>query len=391
MPDANSSSGLVNSFGAFQSYYTAHLSASPSAISWIGSLQIFLLMALSVVIGPLYDAGYCRAIIAVGAVLVSLGFMLASLSTHYLALLFSQGLCIGLGTSCLSVPSIAIVPAYFVRRRARAMALATVGSGLGATLYPLMFERLQRTVGFAWAMRVMGFVALSLCAFALATIRPKKAMRSREKSWRFFVDTTAFKESRFLLYCVGIFFNNLVFFNSPYYLQGYAASHGMRGASLAGYLVAILNACTIPGRVVPSFFADRFGPLNTFIIVCACASASIFYWISATTAAGNIAFAVIYGFFSGGVVSLATVVITSITPDLRRLGTRLGMVSIIKGVASLIGPPISGAILSKTGSYLGIQLFAALGLMLTTVFSVALRIVLTKERVAEETPVDTKP
>lgn len=97
-----------------------------------------------------------------------------------------------------------------------------------------------------------------------------------------------------------------------------------------------------------------------------------------SNAAGNIAFAVLYGFFSGGVVSLAWVVIASITPDLSRLGTRLGMVSILKGVGSLIGPPISGAIVKSTGQYLGVQLFSAFGIMITAVLSVCMRLVIAR-------------
>jgi MFS family permease len=285
--------------------------------------------------------------------------------------------CTGLGTSFISVPSIAAVPPYFRRRRARAMSLATVGSGLGSTLYPLMFQSLQARVGFPWALRAMGLVALVLCVFALCVVRPVRHGGRPSVKWS--LDTAAFSERTYVLYCVAIFFNNLVFFNSPYYLQSYAVRNGMAGSALAQHLVALLNACTIPGRILPSFFADRYGALDTYIVVCACASVSVFCWVGAVSAAGNIAFAVVYGFFSGGVVALATVVITSITPDLGRLGTRLGMVNIIKGVASLVGPPISGAILGSTGKYLGIQLFAALGLMLTTLFSVALRMVLVRE------------
>src|SRR5699024_4460006 len=111
----------------------------------------------------------------------------------------------------------------------------------------------------------------------------------------------------------------------------------------------ILNACTIPGRIAPSFVADRVGALDTYIAVLACTCLSLLYWVSVSTPAGNVAFAVLYGLFSGGVVSLATVVVTNITPDLSRLGTRLGMVSVLKGVGSLLGPPLSGAMLDATG------------------------------------------
>ncbi|UNI24650.1 hypothetical protein JDV02_010382 [Purpureocillium takamizusanense] len=349
-------------------------------------------MALSAVIGPLYDRGHARALVAAGTALLAAGFVATSFSTRYWQVLLAQGLCMGLGACCISVPSIALVPLYFRRRRARAMAAATVGSGLGATTYPLLFESLQRSVGFGWAVRAMGLVAVVLCLFALAVMRPR-TLRERPAwmtmrqgrgvgvgglSLAWFVDTAAFKERPFQLYCAAIFFNNLVFFNAPYYLQSYALAHGMTASGLAHYLVAIANACTIPGRIVPSFIADRVGALDTYIAVLGCTFLSLLYWVSVATPAGNVAFAVLYGFFSGGVVSLATVVVTNITPDLSRLGTRLGMVSVLKGVGSLLGPPLSGAMLDATGGYLGVQLFAAMGFLLTTVFMVVLRLVVAR-------------
>ncbi|KAK3182608.1 hypothetical protein K4F52_006058 [Lecanicillium sp. MT-2017a] len=385
--------GLLNSFGVFQSFYERDLlaDASPSAISWIGSIQVFCLFAVGVVIGPLYDAGHCRALVLAGTVLVPAGFMLTSISTRYWQILLAQGICIGLGACCLSIPSIAIVPMYFRRRRATAMAVATVGSGLGATTYPLVFESLLPRLEFGWTMRIMGFIALAWCVFALIVIKPRTRPRATtpastntpngrtfRSSLNFFIDTSAFKEPTYILYSIAIFFNNLAFFNPSYYLQSYALAHGMATHPLARYLVAVLNGSTIPGRIVLSMIADRVGPLDTYAVVCAFSSASIFYWTSVTNPAGNIAFAVLYGFFSGGVVSLAWVVIASITPDLSRLGTRLGMVSILKGIGSLIGPPISGAIVKSTGQYLGIQLFSAFGIMITAVLSVWMRLVIAK-------------
>lgn len=340
-------------------------------------------MAVGVIIGPLYDAGHCRTLILIGTALVVVGFMLTSIATQYWQIILSQGVCIGLGTCCLSIPSIAIVPMYFKTRRATAMTTATVGSGLGATIYPLVFQRVSAELGFGWAVRIMGFIALVMCTFALCTIRPRTkhagiAADQKKMSFRFFIDTTAFHEDTFILFSIGIFFNNLAFFNPSYYVQSYALSHGMTAAQGALYIVPILSACTIPGRIIPSMIADRVGSLDTFIVVCTLCSVCIFYWISVVNAAGNIAFAVIYGFFSGSVVSLAPVVQTGITPDLRRLGTRIGMVSILKGIGSLIGPPISGAMIRATGSYLGVQLFSGLGIMLTSVFMLILRVVLAR-------------
>lgn len=340
-------------------------------------------MTIAVIIGPLFDMGYCRTLIIAGALFESVGFMLVSISTKFWQILLAQGICVGLGTCCLSIPSMAIVPLYFYKRRALAMATATVGSGVGATLYPLMFQRLQRQVGFGWAMRVMGFISFSMCMFAFVVLKPKKnpekpAWQLGGFSWRWFVDLPAFQEKPFLIYSAAIFFNNLAFFIPSYYLQSYALVHGMAGMQLTAYLLSIMNSSTIPGRLIPSYIADKVGSLDTYIIVVTLSSATVFYWISVFNVAGNIAFAVMWGLFSGGVVALSNVVLTGITIDLSRLGTRLGMVSVLKGLGSLIGPPISGAVLDNTGKYLGVQLFSATSMLICGLLLLSLRILLAR-------------
>ncbi|EKG15939.1 Major facilitator superfamily [Macrophomina phaseolina MS6] len=338
-------------------------------------------MSLSVFVGPLFDAGHCKALLVAGTFLVTFGFIMTSISTQYWHIILAQGICIGLGTCCLQIPSIAVVPKYFVKRRARAMALATVGSSLGATLYPLIFQGLQPRIGFGWTVRIMGFISLVMCSFSLMVIRPRQSLPTttpakKTFSARRFIDRTALKDPIFIVYTIAIFFSNVAYFEPIFYLQSYALAHGMRNEDLAKYLLSILNASSVPGRIVPSFMADKIGSLKTYIIISTFSGASILYWISVTNRAGNIAFSALYGFFSGGVVSLAPVVLTHITPDLNMLGTRLGMVSVLKGIGSLIGPPISGALLGASEDYLGLQLFAGLSLMVTALFSILLYLML---------------
>lgn len=61
----------MNSFGVFQTYYESSLLASKdaSAISWIGTMQGFLLVSLSLIVGPLFDRGYYRHMIVLGSFL----------------------------------------------------------------------------------------------------------------------------------------------------------------------------------------------------------------------------------------------------------------------------------------------------------------------------------
>lgn len=381
--------GLLNGFGAFQTYYEQYLLSdqTASAISWIGSVQVFFLMAGGVFLGPLYDLGYTRSMLFTGTFLVTFGFMMTSISTQYYQILLAQGFCVGIGTSCLYMPAITLIPPYFTTSRALAMGTAGVGSSLGAALYPLMFERLYPQIGFPWTVRINGFIVLAMGSYATVVARPLRKPKQTTKGMQSFkgvAKAAGLTDKRYMIQCIAIFFSNVAFFEPMYYLQTYALSHGMQGQTLASYLLVILNAVAIPGRIIPSLAADRFGVLNTYICISAMAAVSIFYWISVTNRAGNIAFSVLYGFFSGSVVTLAPVVLASITDDLSILGTRLGFVAVLKGIGSLIGPPIAGAILGNTGSYLGIQLFSGLAMSLTAVFASQLRVVIARRARSEK-------
>lgn len=91
--------GLASSFGAYQAYYETDLLStySPSAISWIGTTQVFLLGFTGILAGPLHDRGHVRILLSIGCSLVVFGLFMLSLSTEYYQILLSQGACIGIG------------------------------------------------------------------------------------------------------------------------------------------------------------------------------------------------------------------------------------------------------------------------------------------------------
>lgn len=49
--------GYINSFGVFQTYYSTELGLPPATISWIGSIQVFLLFFIGTFTGRITDAG----------------------------------------------------------------------------------------------------------------------------------------------------------------------------------------------------------------------------------------------------------------------------------------------------------------------------------------------
>jgi MFS family permease len=125
--------GVVNTFGIYQSYYEETLlsSHSASSISWIGTMQGFLLFLVGVLVGPIFDKGYLKSLIATGLFLVVFGLMMTSLSTRYWQVFLAHGVTVGIGCAFLFLPSIAIVATYFTSRRAIATGITASGGSIG--------------------------------------------------------------------------------------------------------------------------------------------------------------------------------------------------------------------------------------------------------------------
>ncbi|OGM46051.1 hypothetical protein ABOM_005694 [Aspergillus bombycis] len=96
----------------------------------------------------------------------------------------------------------------------------------------------------------------------------------------------------------------------------------------------------------------------------------MYSWAGVHSIPGLYAFTVIYGFFAAGVQSFFPAVVTRLTHDQTRIGTGMGMVFAIVGVASLVGLPLSGALVSARpgGGFLDAQMAAGTFLAVGAVF-----------------------
>lgn len=85
-----------------------------------------------VVTGPIFDRGYIRELSITGTIFTVLGVMMLSLAHKYYQILLAQGLCVGIGSAILYVPSISLVASRFQRRRPLAIFVATSGTAFGS-------------------------------------------------------------------------------------------------------------------------------------------------------------------------------------------------------------------------------------------------------------------
>jgi MFS family permease len=83
------------------------------------------------VTGPIFDRGYIRELLVIGTIITVLGVMMLSLAHEYYQVLLAQGVCIGIGSAILYVPSISLIASKFQHRRPLAMFVATSGTAVG--------------------------------------------------------------------------------------------------------------------------------------------------------------------------------------------------------------------------------------------------------------------
>ncbi|POS68851.1 major facilitator superfamily transporter [Diaporthe helianthi] len=325
--------GLMISFGVFQSYYQNHVLTdySPSAVSWIGTIQAFFLIEIGVIAGPLYDRGLLRHILATGAILLTLGVM------------FTIGVCTGIGMGCMFFPGITCISTYFSKKRGIASGIAATGSGVGAIVYPIVLRELIARISFPWAVRTVGFMVLATSLVPLAVMRPLWLPSGGANRHRLF-DRTVLPDRVYMFWSLTNVVGWLGLQVPLFYVNVYGEKELGMSQHDAFYLSAILGAGSLPGRIIMALVSDWVGPLWAYPVCMAFAGIVALAWIGVNSLGGLLVVVVLYGFAYGGISSLPPTAIAALTTDMATLGTRIGTSFSFAGIAMLIGPPIGGVI-----------------------------------------------
>ncbi|KAL4911125.1 hypothetical protein BDW74DRAFT_172579 [Aspergillus multicolor] len=370
--------GYLNAFGVFQTYYARTLPVPASTISWIGSVQAFLLFFMAVLSGRASDAGYFKTVWATGAFLTLLGLFMASLATSYWQLLLSQGVALGLGGGLMFCPVLALIPQYFSRNRALAIGVNASGSCTGGLVLTVIAQRLLPRIGLAWTLRVLGLFSFCTLLPPLLFLKPRIPPQKNHGPRRPLVDWSAFRDNTYVLFAVGMFFTFWGLYIAFFYVSSFGTDIIGVDQTTSVNMLLIMNGVGYPARILPNLAADRFkyaGPINLIVPSIFLAGVLLFTWIAVHNHGGLYAFSVVYGLVSAAVQSLYPAAANSLTVDLRVVGVRTGMILTIVSFAALTGEPIAGALMARdNGGYLYAQVFAAGSTLVGGVFVAAARV-----------------
>jgi len=224
-----------------------------------------------------------------------------------------------------------------------------------------------------------------LIAFPLILFRVRNLGDIATGTARKLFDASALRDLPFWSYTSSNFLIFTGYMVPFYFMASYGQIELGMERSMANYVLVVAQACSVAGRLIASFAASKVGVMIPWTICAISSGILCLAWIGVHTPGSFMAYAALYGAFSGALIPLPPSVFPVVCPDVRVLGARLGMAQGVGSFASLIGSPIAGALTSigahgEHRNYLGLQLFGGLIMALGGCNLIVLWLLLIKQR-----------
>lgn len=337
--------GVAYSFGAFFRPIAAEFRANREAVSALFSITAFLYFVLGPITGHLADRFGPRPVVFTGAAAMGLGLIATACAHHLWAAYVAYGLGVGVGVACCYVPLVAAISGWFLRKRNTALGIAVSGIGAGTLAVAPFAAELIRQFGWREAYVILGLAAtifLMVCAY-LSEPAPAEGDAPPAK-----LGYTLRKPDFVLLYTASMLWS--IATAIPFvFLTPYAQGHGIDQVAAAA-LVGVIGFASTAGRLALGALGDRIGIIRLYRACILILGLSYAIWWTANSWTGLAVFALAMGISYGGAVTLTPAVVAELFGT-QGLGATLGALYTSSAIATLVGPPLCGAIIDRTGSY----------------------------------------
>ncbi|XP_078666767.1 monocarboxylate transporter 13-like isoform X1 [Branchiostoma floridae x Branchiostoma belcheri] len=322
-----------------------------------------------------------RPVIMAGGVLAAAGFCLSRFATHISHLYITIGCLVGFGGSLSVTNMLVCLGRYFTTKRLRANSISTLGGSLGSFAFPPVFQLLIDEYGTKGALLIAGGFALHIVAFG-ALIRPLY-LKSEAKVVKYtkkqsialddntialvkekdgnscnlrerclsVVDLSLLKQPSFLIFLISVGFVASNRQTSNIYLIPRAKFLGVDDYP-AAFLMSIVGILGIVGRGVSGVLPEweRFRRIDQYGTVAVLMGCAMMLVPLAISYGSMVTYSVFFGLLFGALIPL-TITTAADLVEVERLPTAMGLRMFVQGVATLVGPTVSGALADATGSY----------------------------------------
>ncbi len=356
--------GTAYSFAAYFASFAAEFEADRADVALVFGLSGLLYFVLGAPAGALSDRLGPRATCTAGMAVLASGLFAASFATSLAVVYLAFGVGVGLGVALVYTPAMGSVMPWFVRRRGLAAGIASAGIGAGTLIVPLAAAWLIAELQWRSGLRVMALV-IGVTGVSAAWLMEKNPARrgvgpdggppsdgSRTAAHSALAGMTlreALHTPQFWWLYLATFATAPTMFTPFAHLSAHARDIGV-DAARAVALVGLIGVGSLIGRFAIGALADRVGLVRTLVLMQVLMIASYLLWWGAPGYTLLAVFAVGFGLFQGGIVSL----LPPICMDLfggRAVSAVMGVLYSAAAVGNLAGPVAAGAAFDRYGSY----------------------------------------
>lgn len=336
---------VAYSFGAFVKPMTAEFHAGRAAISAVFSITAFIYFLFGPVTGHLGDRFGPRPVVVASALLMGGGLVLTSRIHDLWTIYLTYGLGVGAGVACGYVPMVAVTSGWFLRRRNTALGIAVAGIGFGTIVGAPLAAKLITLYGWRATYVLFGASStlLLLLVAALAHKPPTPATRGGPSAAK------AVRTPAFGILWASSFLCSVPLFVPFVFLPAFARDIGI-GAVASAALVGFIGVASVCGRLGLGALADRLGVIGLYLLCFLLQAISYAIWLGAHSYPTLVVFALVIGTGYGGYVALAPAVLAYLFGT-GRLGSLVGTLYTSNAFGTLIGPPLAGFIIDRSGGY----------------------------------------
>ena len=184
------------------------------------------------------------------------------------------------------------------------------------------------------------------------------------------LDPSLMKDPRFLLIGISNLFGFLGFFVPFIYLPSLALTMEGVTADQAAILLSVIGIANTVGRILCGFLAD-FAWVDSLCVInisFLLTAATIFLFPFLTTFTEFIILSLIFGVCIASLITLTSIVLVDVL-GLEKLTSAFGLLTMFRGLATMMGPPIAGLVYEASGSYSPAFYVAATFLLLAGLLS----------------------
>lgn len=344
--------GLMVSIGTVQDYWQFHQlrDYSSQTIGWIPSTFVYIALGGGILCGPLFDRYGPRWLMlgGSGAYIVMI-FMLAECKVYWQFLL-CLGLLGGVAGAALTTTSLAVLSHWFKAKRGLASGLAMVGNSFGGVVIPLVLRAAFPKYGYAWGVRILGFVFVACLIGANLLVRPRLKPSPEAKKVDIF-SLELFGSMSFTMLTFSVFGIEIVLFGALGILPTYASLGTDYPPETGYYLIATMNGVSCLGRIIPGFVSDivgRFNVLGVMMVLTLVIMLVVWLPFGHTSLVALYIFVALFGFGTGSWMAMTPACVGQLSGP-HHFGRYFGTLYFIASLATLVCIPISGALVQKVG------------------------------------------